>query len=236
MIRSFFTVVFLLFYFITSLPVYAILYLLRKVSPVTANKIALADVRWALGVVRAISGSRIEVQGLENIPTDQSVLYIGNHTSYFDIVTTYPVVPGRVGYLAKKEVNKVPLVGWWMPLLNGITMDRRDPRDGMRAILKAIDLINEGVSVFIFPEGTRMNEGELGDFKAGSFKVATRTGCPIVPVAITGTSDIFEKHIPFIRPSNVTIRFGEPVYPNELTREEIKTIAPLVKGKIEKML
>ena len=236
MIRTAITAVFLLFFFLVSLPLYALIPIVAKLDQKKADRMAQGAVCWALRCVFGITGSRLTVTGQELIPGDEPVVYIGNHQSYFDIVTTYPYVSGTVGYIAKKEINAVPLLGWWMPLLHGLTFDRDDPKSGIQMIRTAIDQLKAGYSMFVFPEGTRSKDGRLGEFKTGSFKLVTRTGCAIVPVAIKGTARIFEDHIPFLKPSDVNIRFGEVIRINKLDPEDKKHIALYVRDRVEEML
>ncbi|MBQ7676968.1 MAG: 1-acyl-sn-glycerol-3-phosphate acyltransferase, partial [Lachnospiraceae bacterium] len=178
MIRTVFVGLFLALFFLFSLPCCAVLFLTRHVFPMQTQHISQKIVCGALNIILMLTGSDITVLGLENIPTDKPVLFIGNHTGYFDIVSTYPVLPAGVGFVAKKELDRFALLRWWLRLLHGLTFDRNDPRSGMKMILTAIDEVKNGYSMFIYPEGTRSKTGEVGEFKAGSFKVATRTNCP----------------------------------------------------------
>jgi 1-acyl-sn-glycerol-3-phosphate acyltransferase len=107
---------------------------------------------------------------------------------------------------------KYPFLPNWMLLLNCLFMDRKDMKQSLKTILEAIAKVKGGVSMWIFPEGTR-NRGELLDmlpFKEGSLKIAEKSKCPVVPVAITGTAELLEAHAPWVHPGDVTIRFGEP--------------------------
>lgn len=235
MIRTIITALFLGVFFLISLPAFVLIKLVWKYNEKKAGAMAQRMVSWALSVISVICGIKLEVEGLKNIP-DEPVLYIGNHSSFFDIVVTYPLLPQTTGYIGKKEIDKISLLRWWMPLLHGLTFDRDDPRQGMKMIIAAIDQVKAGYSMFIFPEGTRSKDGTLHDFKAGSFKIATRTNCPVIPVAISGTADIFENHTPFIEAGTVKVVFGEPVYPDKLPADEKKKIAKLVKSRIESML
>ena len=236
MLRTVSIAFFLLIFFIISLPFYAVIPLIAKFDPKRADWMAQNMVCKAFDVIISLSGMRLTVEGKDNVPSSEPVLYIANHRSYFDIVTTYPHVAGLTGYVAKQEIDKVPLLKYWMRLLHGLTFDREDPRSGMNMILTAIDYVKKGYSIFIFPEGTRSKDGKMGEFKGGSFKVATRTGCAIVPVAISGSDDMFERHVPFVRASDVRIRFGTPIRPKELSLEDRKHIARFVQEKIEEML
>ena len=102
--------------------------------------------------------------------------------------------------------------------------------------MTCIDLIKNGTSIFLFPEGTRNLGGEMLPFKDGGFKIATKTGCPIVPVAIKNTENIFETHIPKVQKQTVSIEFGTPVYTAEMTPAEKKGLGSLVQGQISEML
>ncbi len=199
---------------------------------------ALKVVKQILLLVFWLSGSTMTVRGRERIP-DKPVLYVGNHRSYFDIVTGYIVVPGQTGFIAKKEMEKIPLLREWMRNVNCLFLDRKDIKAGLKTILEGIEKVKGGSSMWIFPEGTRCkaeDPTELLDFKEGSLKIAEKSGCPVVPVAITGTADILEKHFPFIRPSHVTIEFGEPFYIKELPPEDKKRAGAYSAARIREML
>jgi 1-acyl-sn-glycerol-3-phosphate acyltransferase len=108
----------------------------------------------------------------------------------------------------------------------------------MKTILQAIDYVKQGVSIFIFPEGTRNKGEELSmlPFKEGSFKIALKTGCPIVPVSINNTAEIFENHLPRIKKTHVILEYGKPIYPKELDREEQKRIGATCQKIIEETI
>lgn len=231
MIRLILTAVFLLVFFILSLPFFLVDWIIGKFNPQLCDRLALRVVQGALVIIRFLSGAKVTVIGRENIPEDTAVLYIGNHRSYYDIVFTYTMVKGLTGYIAKKELLSIPILSTWMKFLHCHFLDRKDIRQGLKTILAAIDDINNGISIFIFPEGTRCrseNASDMLPFHEGSFKIATKTGCPIIPVSITHSSEVFEDHIPFIRKAHVTVEYGTPIYPKELSREEQKFIGKYV--------
>ena len=118
-------------------------------------------------------------------------------------------------------------------------LDRKNIKAGLKTILEGIEKVKGGSSVWIFPEGTRCkakDPAELLPFKEGSLKIAEKSGCPVVPVAITGTAEILEKHFPFIRPSHVTIEFGKPFYIKELPAEDRKRAGAYSEARIREML
>ena len=134
------------------------------------SKSSLAIVNWAFRVVIAICNTKVTVIGEENVPKDEPVLYIGNHRSFFDIVLTYVRVPRLTGYIAKKEIRKVPLLSHWMVNLHCLFLDRDNIKEGLKTILAAIEKVKSGISICIFPEGTRNSGDEpLLPFHDGSF-------------------------------------------------------------------
>ncbi|MCR5279489.1 MAG: 1-acyl-sn-glycerol-3-phosphate acyltransferase [Lachnospiraceae bacterium] len=224
-----FTIIFL----ILSIPVIAIEGLIRLVAPKASAKSSQAIVTRAFRIVAWIAGVKLTVKGLENIPKDTAVLYVPNHRSIFDIIITYYIMPGQTGYVAKKETGRFPVFNLWMALMNCQFLDRKDLRKGLKVILRCCELIKEGTSITIFPEGTR-NKGseDIQPFHDGSFKIAEKTGCPIVPIAINNTDQIFEAQFPKIKSRKVVIEFCQPIKTEGLSRAEFKEVSNKVKAEI----
>ena len=235
MIRLILLVVFLTVYFIISLPIQLAELIIEKFNMDLRNRSSLAFVNWGLKCVRFISGVKVEVKGAENIPDDQAVLFIGNHTSFYDIIVTYPLMKRPTGYIAKKEIKKVPFLSWWMYFVNCIFLDRKDPRQGLKSVLNAADMIKNGISIFLFPEGTRSKDCRLGEFKDGGFKIATKSKCPIIPVGIQGTYNVLEKQFPRVKSAKVIVSFGEPIETADLDRTETKQLPEIVKLKVKEL-
>lgn len=210
-----------------------------QVDPVAVEEESTQMVRNIFEKLLKMAGVTVEVRGYENIPQDRPVLYVGNHRSYFDILVGYTTVPGLMGFVAKKEMEKIPLLSKWMLNVNCLFLDRNNIKEGLKTILAGIEKVRRGVSVWIFPEGTRNKNEQLSDllpFKEGSLKIAEKSGCPVVPVAIKGTAEVFEKHIPLICPSHVVIEFGEPFIVKELDPENRKFVGAYTREKIAGML
>ena len=239
MIRLLVIALFLVVFFIFSIPLYLIEWLVGKVNPHARDISSLRIVQGAFKIILFLSGCKLKVTGEEYVPKDEAVLYIGNHRSFFDVVITYARCPGLTGYLAKKEIEKVPFLSTWMRYLYCLFLDRKDIKQGLKTILTAIDHVKQGISIFIFPEGTRStgaDQAELLPFHEGSFKVATKTDCLIVPVAITNTSQILEDHFPFIKSTQVTLEYGKPFRPSELSKEDRKIIGSYTRDIIQEMV
>ena len=212
---------------------------LGKKDPHARDLETIKMVRSVFGLLLKLAGVTVTVKGAENIPEDKAVLYVGNHRSYFDILAGYTTVPTLLGFVAKKEMEKIPLLRTWMVNVNCLFLDRKNIKEGLKTILQGIEKVKGGSSVWIFPEGTRCkakDPAELLPFKEGSLKIAEKSGCPVVPVAITGTAEILEKHFPFIRPSHVTIEFGEAFYIKELPAEDRTRAGAYSEARIREML
>lgn len=238
MIRTIFAVLFAVVYLICGIPVLGIEWIIGKFNKEKMDVSSLRMVQWALGTIGKICGVKLTVIGKENIPKDQAVLYVCNHRSYFDIILGYSIMPGLTGYISKDDLEKVPLLNIWMRRLYCLFLNRTDMKQGLKTILKAIEYIKQGVSICIFPEGTRNRgeEGSLLEFKEGSFKIAEKTGCPVIPIAISHTADVILNHMPKVTPCHVTIEYGEPIYPKELLKEQKRALGAMTKGRIQEML
>lgn len=226
-------------FLVFSIPVLIVERYIGKRDPQKKGRQSLAIVRFMFRRILEVSGVHITVKGLENIPNDQAVLYVGNHRSYFDILVGYTTVPTPLGFMAKKEMEKIPLLSNWMRNVNCLFLDRENIREGLKAILGGVEKVKEGVSIWIFPEGTRNDAGnylDLMPFKEGSLKIAEKTGCPVIPVAITGTAEAYEDHLHRITSSRVTIEFGKPFIIKGLEPEKKKFVGAHARELIIAML
>lgn len=237
MIRFIFVVLFLVVFLILSIPVMLVEWLIGKKSPNMKDYSSLRIVQWAFKVILWIAGVNVTVIGEEHIP-DEPVLYIGNHRSFFDVPITYSRCRRLTGFVAKKEIEKVPLLSTWMRFLYCLFLDRDDVRAGLKTILTAMEQVKNGISIFIFPEGTRNKGEELSvlPFHDGSFKIAEKTGCAVIPVSINNSVQILEAHFPFIRKTHVVLEYGEPIYPNTLNKEAKKQLGTYCHDLIEATL
>ncbi|MGI6012168.1 MAG: lysophospholipid acyltransferase family protein [Ruminococcus sp.] len=226
-------------YLILSIPLMAVEWVLGKFNSRARDISSLRIIQAIFKFILFLAGVKVTVIGEENIPAGQAVLYVGNHQSFFDIILTYSRCPDLTGYVAKKEMKKVPLLNVWMIYLHCLFLDRKDIKEGMKTILAGIDKIRQGISIFIFPEGTRSKSEsgtELLPFHEGSFKLATKTGCPIIPVSINNTASIFEAQFPRVKPSHVILEYGEPIIPSQLSKDELRHLGSYTQNIISKTL
>lgn len=239
MIRFILTCILVIGYLILSIPILLVEWIIGKFSPMTKEISSLRIIQAVFRFLLLVAGVKVTVLGEENVPKDQAVLYIGNHRSYYDILLTYSRCPRRTGYVAKKEMLRYPLLNIWMKYLHCLFLDREDIKQGLQTILTAIEKVKSGISICIFPEGTRSrtdSELDMLPFHEGSFKIATRAKCPIIPIAITGTAQIFEAHFPKITPAHVILEYGNPIYPDELSKEDKKHLGTYTQECIRQML
>ena len=235
MIRIILVAIFFLLYSIISLILYPAVWLIGKFNKKAKDKSSLFIVKNSFKVVRFLSGTRTTVIGYDRIPKDEPVLFVGNHKSYFDIVISYSLMPGLTGFVAKKELKKVPVISWWMRNLYCLFLDRNDTREGLKTILEGIDYIKKGISIVIFPEGTTSHTLDLLPFKEGSFKFAEKTGCKIIPMVQNNTRACFENQFPRIKKAHTIIEFGEPIDIKSLPKEERKFIGNYVRDIINEI-
>lgn len=239
MIRFIATVIVVVGFLILSIPILLVEWVVGKFKPMAKDVSSLRIVQWVFRVCLKVAGLKLDVIGEENVPTDCAVLYIGNHRSFYDILITYVRCRRRTGYIAKAEMRKIPLLSDWMRRLHCLFLDRTDLKAGMKTILTAIDKVKNGISICIFPEGTR-NKADTDlpmlPFHEGSFKIALKTGCPIVPMALVNTNQIFEAQFPKIRPTHVILEYGKPIIPSELSPEDKKHVGAYTQKIIEDMI
>ena len=235
MIRLILIATILILYLIIGIPVLLIEWVIGKFNPRARDISSLRMVQAAFKLMLWITGSDITYIGHENVPKDQAVLYVGNHCSYFDILLTYSQCPDLTGYVAKAEMLKYPLLRDWMKRLYCLFLDRSDMRAGMQMILTGIDYIKKGISICIFPEGTRSRMGnQLLPFKGGTFKSAVRAKCPIVPCALIDSYKPFDEKS--IAPVTVKLIYLPPICYEEYKQLKTPEIADIVKTKIEEAI
>ncbi len=205
-----------------SLPYHLYLRKLWKKNPDKSWKKARKYVSGFFRKELKIAGCKVTALGKENIP-EGSCLFVGNHRSYFDILVYHETIGKPAGFIAKKEMKKVPLLNLYMTDIGCLFLDRDDIKQGLATINEGAEFLKMGHSMILFPEGTRNQGDELLPFKEGGYKMAEKAKCPIVPVAVSGTDMLLEsapkKHI---RSNNVVIEFGKPFYPSEMPPKERK--------------
>ena len=233
--RSILVILLFLLFFICFLPVLLILYIVKHIRPGAEKNAVFHIIRAFMRLELMVSGTKLITEGTENIP-DEPVLFVGNHRSYYDVICSYAAMKRPVAYVGKKEIKMIPVMAQWMELMGCVFIDRHNIKSGLKSILEAIETVKNGTSVFIFPEGTR-NRGENKDipaeFKEGSLKIAQKSGCMIVPVAIKNTESCYEAHRPFVKAARVRVTFLRPFYEKDIPEEYRKKPAAYTRQLIE---
>ena len=192
---------------------------LKKAMSILTYKIAQG---WAYLVI-FISGCTITIKGKDNIPKQGGVCFMSNHASVFDILLLLAYIGRPFGFIAKKELGYIPLFNAWIYILGGLFINRNNPRKGLKTINKGVKRLQKGNCILVFPEGSRSRDQKLLPFKPGAFKLATQSGVPIVPIAISNSSEVYEKHRR-LSAAPVRIVFCAPVNTEHLQQENRKQI------------
>ncbi|MDP7417172.1 MAG: lysophospholipid acyltransferase family protein [Desulfobacterales bacterium] len=173
---------------------------------------------WAKSILFA-SRIRVTVTGYSNIDLGRSYIYMSNHQSNFDIPVLLAYLDTQFRWLAKAELFKIPIFGSSMKRAGYISINRSNRRSAFESLKEAARKIRNGVSVLIFPEGTRSRDGNIRAFKKGGFVLAVDSGVPVVPIVIHGTWSIMSKKGIRIKPGNVVIEILKPIETSDYTRK-----------------
>jgi len=181
----------------------------------TAHKVARI---WAKCIL-ALSNTRVTVKGLSNLKPGRSCIFMANHMSNFDIPVLQASLPVQFRWLAKAELYKIPVFGYAMKRAGYISIDRSNRESAIESLNKAAKIIRDGISVVIFPEGTRSRTHNIQPFKKGGFFLAVDSAAPIIPIIIKGTERIMPKKQMLIKPGNVTLEIAKPINSSGYTRK-----------------
>jgi 1-acyl-sn-glycerol-3-phosphate acyltransferase len=192
--------------------------------------------RWWCRLVAYSIFARIHVHGVENVRPDGTYVYMANHSSLIDTPALFGYLPYQFKIMAKKELFLVPFMGWHLWTSGNFPVDRGNSRKTAKSLLDVVKGVKSGKSLAVFPEGTRTSDGHLQEFKAGAFKVALRTGAPIVPVTIRGTFKLLPKTTLAPRPGRVDVFIGVPIPTSGHTEERLGELMQLVREAISQKL
>jgi 1-acyl-sn-glycerol-3-phosphate acyltransferase len=180
------------------------------------------------------SGVKVRVEGLEQIEGKGPYIFMSNHQGGYDIFALQGHLPFDFKWLAKRELFSIPFFGWTITAAGYISIDRKGTRDTVRAMNEAAQKIRDGMSVVIFPEGSRSPDGSIQPFKKGGITLAIKSKVPIVPMAIVGSREIMPKGKFTVNPGTITIRIGPTVETKELGLYDWKALVGRVAEAISK--
>ena len=213
MIRTIVVVLFLALADLLVMPFF-ILWTLLTGSADLMYEVAMKTVRASLRIAKI----RVRVEGLENIPPGVCI-FAANHISNVDPIAFVPAIPRRVSVLLKTELFRIPILSTAMRLAKFVPVDRADKEAAVASVNVALGVLKEGLSLAVYPEGTRSPDGRLKPFKKGTFALAIEAGVPIVPVSISGAQHLMRKGEWTMRPGEIVVRFGAPVDASQYTME-----------------
>ncbi|WP_139904643.1 lysophospholipid acyltransferase family protein [Clostridium thermarum] len=186
--------------------------------------------RWAEYTMKTL-GVKIQTEGINNVPVG-NCLFVANHQSYVDIPLILSQIDKPIGFIAKKQLKKVPLMSFWMKKIHCVFLDRDSLRDAIDSINQGVKNLKSHSSMVIFPEGTRSRSDKIGEFKKGSMKLALKASVPIIPITICGSYKAYEE-FNTVKPANVRLVIGKPLYTDALSKEEKINLSEHVKSIIQ---
>ena len=165
---------------------------------------------WARMILRG-TGVRVRVLHGEKFGGGGGRVLAPNHESFYDIFVLFHILPMRFSFLAKRNLFRIPILGWSMAAAGFVPVDRGEHRRGTATIETSLRRIGRGASLVVFPEETRTRDGELLPFKAGAALLAIRSGLPLQPIGIAGTFEVLRRGGFTVTPANVVVAVGEPI-------------------------
>jgi len=178
-------------------------------------------------------GIRLDVSGRDTVDKMNPNVFMANHLSFLDGPLLYYLIPQVVRVILKKEIFRIPFIGWSMRFVGFVPVDRKGVKSGRRSIERATRLIKtKRYSYLIFPEGTRSRDGKMQWFRRGAFFLAINSQVPIVPITIEGTYDLMPKGSPITKKGTVRVIFHKAVSVNSLTEEDMPALMEDVRAQI----
>lgn len=166
------------------------------------------------------AGARLRVEGLEHVDPSRPIIYVSNHQSTLDIPVLFMALPVNLRFVAKKQLQWVPFIGWYMWLAGYVFVDRGNARKTLASLERAGRQIRAGRSIVLFPEGTRSPDGGIQPFKKGAFVLAFKAHVPLCPVFINGSGRVMPKNSWHVTPGEIRVRIGAPILPSEASGQE----------------
>lgn len=214
-------VLFLIYQWVITAPILAVLTILTAVITAVGSFFGNRDF-WGFWPARIWSRCvcglwfvRVKVHGCENVERSQSYIFVANHQSAFDIWSLYGYLPHNFKWLMKKSLEKVPFVGWACKWAGHVFVDDRSPSSIRETIKESESRLRDGMSLVIFPEGSRTFDGAMIPFKRGAFMLAGEFRLPVVPVTIKGAFERMPRTTYNVRSGRIDIYIHKPIYPGE---------------------
>lgn len=231
MIKLFWYTYFVIYLFLNTMASKIKLVFLRKNSDKILDEYIYNKARKISKHVLNKSHTTTLIEGINNIPKEPCV-FVSNHQAIFDAFLLIANIDKPIGFIAKKEIKTYPLIGWWITQIHTVYIDRKNIREGMKAINEGVERLKKGYSMIIFPEGTRSLKSEMGEFKKGSMKLAVKANAPIVPLTIDGTYNVLEVGNK-VRGNAIKLIIHKPIYLENVSKEDKKNLTQILHDIIE---
>lgn len=189
---------------------------------------------WARGLLKTW-GVEIDSRGMERVPESGPYIIMANHQSHADVPILFAALPHIPGFLAKRELARIPFLAMALRSGDHVLIDRQDHKSAMRALKDAAQEIRGGKIIAVFPEGTRGESDRLGEFKKGGFLIAKKAGVPIIPVGILGSRQLLSRSELFPRAGDVTVNVGTPIAPDEIKSLTVDGLSARVRRDINEL-
>ena len=187
---------------------------------------------WSRMIARTV-GARVRVHGAEHLRPGASYVFLSTHQSYMDIPVMLGYLPAQLRIAAKREVFMIPFLGWHMRRAGHVSINRGSTPEAVETLRRAAREVREGISIFLYPEGTRSRDGALQPFKKGGFKFAVQTGLPIVPVPIRGSRQLLPCDSFIFRPGEVEMYVDAPLHTHGLEDSDLPALMQSVRDAME---
>lgn len=226
MIRTILWYIFFWLYMIASIVLSTPIFILSfpGLNKLKKNYIHFLTSSWSRNLNRA-AGAKVTIVGLKNIPEGNKLCFISNHQGGFDIPLILGYMPRTIGFIAKKELDMIPILNIWMRAVGCIFINRKDRRASLDVINRGAEQIKNGHPMIIFPEGTRSRGPKMNQFKNGSLKLPIRSGADIIPVTIDGSYKLKELNGGLIQPGEVTLTIHKPLKATDFKEEDTQELA-----------
>jgi len=187
-----------------------------------------------LAVGPPVLGIRLEIQGRDQVDRKKPAIFMSNHLSFLDGPLLYLVIPQVLRVILKKEIFRIPIIGWAMKFVGFVPVDRKGQQSGRKSIEIATRSIRQkGYSYLIFPEGTRSRDGKMQPFRRGAFFLAINSQVPVVPITIDGTYVLMPKGNPFVKKGVVKVIFHRAIPVCGLTEKDMPDLMERVRDRIQ---
>jgi len=190
---------------------------------------------WARLLV-LLSGAQLKVEGIEKLRTLPTAVFVSNHTSYMDTPVIFSTIPRQFRILAKKELWRIPFIGWYLERSGQISIDTANPNASLVSLGVGVKALRSGMPLFVFPEGGRTPNGQLQSFLPGAAYLAIRAQVPVVPIALIGVYDLLPIHTRHFYPGKVILRVGDPISTIGLTVRQLDSLNERLHEAIAKLL